>query len=412
MARVMFALLTILTMARVTWTNTYLAMSHEFAVRAHGTECWVCTGVPTSSNEGFPLVPIPLNLTERLAMRCFSNSAKKSSCLKIIRITNTKNETINITYGGPTYNDFEGWYTPPFKGDWKLNVTNAADIPRLQIVKDPHRPVNTTCFCHHQGTGVFLGNSTCMSTQAATIIGPPRPVNGTYFVCGSWAYPWLPGMSPADEAAWERLKGPHHWTGCCYVAYVVPRMRSMSQLHQHTGISKRSLTKAEQFFMILFLSFGSIIVSRELITMASALETLANATAISLSATQEEVEGVTAEMVAIRTVVLQNRMALDFILAEKGGTCAIIDRECCTFIPDASSNITNLAAHIRMEIAKIRKVGAELHGYSSGGGWWPFNMFGGTWGMIVHYGLIVLLVVLVICLMRCLWSFVCIRQGL
>lgn len=190
----MFALLTILTMAGVTWTNTYLTMSHEFAVRAHGTECWVCTGVPTSSKEGIPLVPIPLNLTERLALRCFCNSDKKSSCLKIIRITNTKNETINITYGGPKYNNFEGWYTPPFKGDWKLNVTNVADIPRLQIVKDPHRPVNTTCFCHYQSTGVILGNITCV-------------------------------------------------TGCWCAAYVVPHMRSMNQLHQRTGSSKRSLNE-------------------------------------------------------------------------------------------------------------------------------------------------------------------------
>lgn len=81
-ARLMFTLQTILAMAGVTWTNTYLTTSHEFAVRAHGTECWVCTGVRTSSNEGIPLVPIPLNLTERLAMRCFCNSAKKPSCLK------------------------------------------------------------------------------------------------------------------------------------------------------------------------------------------------------------------------------------------------------------------------------------------------------------------------------------------
>lgn len=43
-----------------------------------------------------------------------------------------------------------------------------------------------------------------------------------------------------------------------------------------------------------------------------------------------------AELVAIRTVALQNRLALDFLLAKEGGTCAIIGQECCTYIPGSS----------------------------------------------------------------------------
>lgn len=77
------------------------------------------------------------------------------------------------------------------------------------------------------------------------------------------------------------------------------------------------------------------------------LEELANNTAAALVETQAQIGSLTAEMVAMRIVVLQNRMALDFILAEKGGTCAIVGQECCTYIPDESSNITDLAAHIR-----------------------------------------------------------------
>lgn len=33
-------------------------------------------------------------------------------------------------------------------------------------------------------------------------------------------------------------------------------------------------------------------------------------------------------------VALQNCMALDYLLANQGGTCVIIGQECCTYIND------------------------------------------------------------------------------
>ena len=49
---------------------------------------------------------------------------------------------------------------------------------------------------------------------------------------------------------------------------------------------------------------------------------------------------------------MQNRIALDMLLAEKGGTCAVIGVECCTYIPDNSEDIDNLAEKIKAEGAK------------------------------------------------------------
>ena len=60
-------------------------------------------------------------------------------------------------------------------------------------------------------------------------------------------------------------------------------------------------------------------------------------------------------MGAMRTVVLQNRVVLDFILAARGGTCALIRSKCCTYIPDISENITNLVTHIRKKVKKLEK---------------------------------------------------------
>ena len=41
----------------------------------------------------------------------------------------------------------------------------------------------------------------------------------------------------------------------------------------------------------------------------------------------------------MRKAMLQNCMALDILVASRGGTCAVIQTECCVFIPSESSNI-------------------------------------------------------------------------
>ena len=60
--------------------------------------------------------------------------------------------------------------------------------------------------------------------------------------------------------------------------------------------------------MITFSLYGDRKAACELIDMAAALELLAN----------------DAEMVAIRTVVMQNCNALDVLLAAQRGTCAVV----------------------------------------------------------------------------------------
>lgn len=47
------------------------------------------------------------------------------------------------------------------------------------------------------------------------------------------------------------------------------------------------------------------------------------------------------EMSLMRKTVLQKRMALDIIIASQGGTFAIIQTECCMFVPDESCNVAS-----------------------------------------------------------------------
>uniref|UniRef100_A0A8C8EI62 Uncharacterized protein n=1 Tax=Oncorhynchus tshawytscha TaxID=74940 RepID=A0A8C8EI62_ONCTS len=79
-----------------------------------------------------------------------------------------------------------------------------------------------------------------------------------------------------------------------------------------------------------------------IINMANSLEILANRTA-------ESLELITADMVSIITVAMQNHLALDYLLSAQGGTCAVIGAECCTYIPDHSEEITDLIQKITTE---------------------------------------------------------------
>uniref|UniRef100_A0A8C7T415 Uncharacterized protein n=1 Tax=Oncorhynchus mykiss TaxID=8022 RepID=A0A8C7T415_ONCMY len=79
--------------------------------------------------------------------------------------------------------------------------------------------------------------------------------------------------------------------------------------------------------------------------MANPLELVANCIV-------ESLELITAEMVAIQTVAMQNRLARDYLLSAQWGTCAVIGAERCTFIPDNSEEITDLIQKIRTEGTK------------------------------------------------------------
>ena len=48
--------------------------------------------------------------------------------------------------------------------------------------------------------------------------------------------------------------------------------------------------------------------------------------------------------------VLQNRLALDILTAAQGGACAIIHTQCCTYIPDMSTNVTHFTKHMNKMI--------------------------------------------------------------
>lgn len=50
--------------------------------------------------------------------------------------------------------------------------------------------------------------------------------------------------------------------------------------------------------------------------------------------TRDAVAGLSEQQAATSLMTVQNHMALDMLLAEKGGVCSMFGDQCCTFIPN------------------------------------------------------------------------------
>ena len=80
------------------------------------------------------------------------------------------------------------------------------------------------------------------------------------------------------------------------------------------------------------------------------MDALISFTQQALQDSQKAISALNAEQAQIRKVVLQNRLALDILTAAQGGTCAIIHTQCCTYLPDMSTNVTHFTNHMNRMI--------------------------------------------------------------
>uniref|UniRef100_A0A3P8Q4G3 Uncharacterized protein n=1 Tax=Astatotilapia calliptera TaxID=8154 RepID=A0A3P8Q4G3_ASTCA len=103
------------------------------------------------------------------------------------------------------------------------------------------------------------------------------------------------------------------------------------------------------------------------------------------------------QMSATSLMTMQNRMALDMLLAEKGGVCAMFGDVCCTFIPNNTTpNGSFTQAMNRLEALQI-----ELRANAGHGQWldkWMQDTFGKWKELIVAFVTIVAYYVITFCL--------------
>ncbi|KAL6479554.1 hypothetical protein MHYP_G00129870 [Metynnis hypsauchen] len=81
------------------------------------------------------------------------------------------------------------------------------------------------------------------------------------------------------------------------------------------------------------------------------------------NATRAALQGVKDELTALRLTTVQNRMALDLLLAKEGGVCAMVGDSCCTYIP---ANDEDHGA-ISVALDCMQQVSTQLHLDEHGG---------------------------------------------
>ena len=116
---------------------------------------------------------------------------------------------------------------------------------------------------------------------------------------------------------------------------------------------------------------------------------------------QKAISALNAEQAQIRKVVLQNRLAIDILTVAQGGTCAIIHTQCCTYIPDMSTNVTHFTKHMNKMIGAMDTPGASIASL-----WETLTSSSGWTTILITIILIVLFLLFAPCICNCITEFV------
>uniref|UniRef100_UPI00358EF80D uncharacterized protein n=1 Tax=Myxine glutinosa TaxID=7769 RepID=UPI00358EF80D len=177
----------------------------------------------------------------------------------------------------------------------------------LRIVLQDKRNHNITAITFSRGVsrinGVVKGLQ-CLSTHLV-------PPHGTMFICGDKAYPYL----------------PNNWGGTCYLGSVLPDVeildeldpKSLDRRYKRSVMNEDGTTKLhgslwEKVFGFFFPGAGTVMDSFQIDKLALALEKVANDTATAHDILLDTV-------IHMRTMVMQNRVALDML---RGWTGTIV----------------------------------------------------------------------------------------
>uniref|UniRef100_A0A3P8W288 Uncharacterized protein n=1 Tax=Cynoglossus semilaevis TaxID=244447 RepID=A0A3P8W288_CYNSE len=258
--------------------NTFIAAAHTYARIKGEQSCWVCGLLPTSADT-YPYLAVPLTLIDYMTV-----------------FNQTKN--------------------PMYKAE-VIFIHHPITQGTLEPMKIRYAPRGLMCWVNNRD-GMNMGESKCdyyvISTQPLLMALP-----------GNWG--WPPRILPASV--------------------VVPKV-NLTQSEYSTGIHryKRSTTETKSpplfsnvkgFFMTLFPMYGVAYLGHRMNDVFWSLENL-TASVLHLAEFVKD----DPEKRAMKTMIMQNRMASDFLLAEKGEVCALVGDYCCTIIPDSTDNITQI----------------------------------------------------------------------
>lgn len=168
-------------------------------------------------------------------------------------------------------------------------------------------------------------------------------VQGAAWACGQKVYFMLP---PNSTGLCAPVLVSDHTFKITAEPHQTRRKRSATDVQPHDSIWGTDVpdefklwTKGQKVMLSLFPWAGNAKNMLRIETLDYRFGLFLNASTKINKAQNEEID-------AVRITIMQHRVALDMILAEKGGLCVLFNTTCCTYIPDNvhSSNMTGRAA--------------------------------------------------------------------
>ena len=343
--------------------NIFLTMAWQVANHINpNSSCYVCGLMPFTAGEGLPLMALPASDCDtcHLMHIPLSQSYSHPDCTRMpkMRPLNCQRGHANCKRCLKAPKPVPIFLMPQLF-PWCLQNDGETPVGQSDCLRtfkwDPQhanvylKPLDSAPEHCVAAAGEVRLRSLAHRTASCSISSP----KGMYWVCGNLAYPYL----PVD------------YKGRCGLAYVVPAMRVAHSLPQKPP-AKRTRRGASNIFgthhqspfknvvSTLLPLYGIMAALDQIADLSHAIEVIANETGRALTL-------ISSELASVRLVALQNRAALDFLLAAQGGTCAVIGSECCTFVPEYNATIHEIVTHLHETAHSLHQDSSSLSDWLS-----------------------------------------------
>ncbi|XP_060925473.1 uncharacterized protein LOC132999740 [Limanda limanda] len=378
--------------------NAWYETMKVIARKITNESCYVCAQLPHGVGTTLPLKTIPLNTSETLGVLiAFTQGLSLKN--RTVRDMNSKLKLLNISvvnYGGSTARF------------WDMSLVADQEIHQPVMTINPTGQLGTVCFTRQcfMAEDHYLGTSPCKQKVIATCglrwdrepsetcrgnvpfvaqlnltntISLNRPGHDNPVV----SMPSSDGYGSLREHVWVCGKYVYQslrpgWCGTCYIARLVPSVTLSPNLtHFHTDYPhyyvpsrhKRSTVRVspgEKGFGGFLPWWGTVNNAHKIDEIAMELENLTALVGEGFLSLSPSIQG-------IRNVALQNRVALDLMLASQGGVCHIIGTDCCTYIPDISDNMTHIVSHLNDLLFKEKSKDSQIPEGWNWGSWFTLT---------------------------------------